>query len=356
MRTHDPALARELLANAWASEKADARLRLLAACSQHVAAEDESFLERALADRSKEVRSLAADLLARLPGARYAEWVWQTAREMVRYTPQLGEGKVSQKKSNREGREPLGAGAGRLEILLPTEFDADWARRGLVEQAPAAVSKRAYWFWQIVKRVPPVRWQEQCRAEPAELVAAAARSEDMEVVLAAWSEAAMAHAAAEWYGPLWDGWMEWPALHQFSFWSEIAWQFMTHAVAAGVLPQIPARMKRLLAKEPDGDQFCSILECLSRPWDEETSSVFFSEIVEQVEQAQKKETWQVSHWFDALELAARRMHPSKLGLAAQWANSVRDRYWLVSYPKFVSFDEIVRLRTEVVRRFSRTRE
>ena len=67
-----PAAARDLLATTWATERAEDRLMFLDSLRTGLCAADEPFLERALADRSRNVRATAAELLSALPGSALA--------------------------------------------------------------------------------------------------------------------------------------------------------------------------------------------------------------------------------------------------------------------------------------------
>ncbi|PDP85613.1 hypothetical protein CQJ94_21650 [Glycomyces fuscus] len=74
LRAADPDRARELLAAVWTGlAKADLRRRLLETFTTGLGPADEGFLDRALDDRSANVRGLALSLLTRLPGSAHAE-------------------------------------------------------------------------------------------------------------------------------------------------------------------------------------------------------------------------------------------------------------------------------------------
>ncbi|WP_150251097.1 DUF5691 domain-containing protein [Nocardiopsis deserti] len=74
LRATDPDRARELLGAVWAGlAKADLRRRLLETFATGLGPADAEFLDRALDDRSANVRGLALSLLTRLPDSVHAE-------------------------------------------------------------------------------------------------------------------------------------------------------------------------------------------------------------------------------------------------------------------------------------------
>lgn len=72
IRFRAPDAARELLAATWSTERAEDRLMFLDSLRTGLSARDEPFLEQALADRSRNVRATAAELLSALPGSALA--------------------------------------------------------------------------------------------------------------------------------------------------------------------------------------------------------------------------------------------------------------------------------------------
>lgn len=72
VREQDPGAARALLAGTWATERAEDRLMFLDSLRSGLSGADEAFLEEALADRSRNVRATAAELLSALPNSALA--------------------------------------------------------------------------------------------------------------------------------------------------------------------------------------------------------------------------------------------------------------------------------------------
>lgn len=133
-RRADPPAARQLLAEDWPSLLADERARLLGSLATGLGPEDEDFLEHALDDRRKEVRTVAADLLLRLPDSAYT-------RRLV-----------------AEARVSLRLRDGVLIVDPPTELPDDLRRVGVSAKPPGRMGERAWWFEELVARVPLAAW------------------------------------------------------------------------------------------------------------------------------------------------------------------------------------------------------
>ena len=95
MRETDPGGARELVGTTWKSDGADERAKFVEAMRTSLSPDDEPFLEAALDDRSKQVRSAAADLLARLPQSAFVERMIERAEPLLAFTPGTARGKLT---------------------------------------------------------------------------------------------------------------------------------------------------------------------------------------------------------------------------------------------------------------------
>jgi hypothetical protein len=137
LRRRDPDRARDLLAAAWDAEPPDDRAELLKMLATNLSGADEPLLERALDDRRRQIRDVALDLLARLPGSAHA------GRMAARATACVGVG---------EG--------GRIEIRPPEQCDRDLRRDGVAARPPAGMGERAWWLEEIVARAPLRIWPE----------------------------------------------------------------------------------------------------------------------------------------------------------------------------------------------------
>ncbi len=161
VRAHEPAAAPRLLATTWATERAEDRLMFLDSLRSGLSLEDESFLEAALGDRSRNVRATAAELLSALPQSALAGRMAERALACV----------------GPEGVTP------------PAECDAGMLRDGVVKRPPAGRGERA---WSVSYTHLPMAaaegWTEELHAAWCR---AAVRQRDPE-----WSRALLGPASA----------------------------------------------------------------------------------------------------------------------------------------------------------------
>ncbi len=91
LRARHPALARDLLAGTWTTERAEDRLMFLDSLRTGLQPADEPFLEQALSDRSRNVLATAAELLSSLPDSALAGRMAARAAACVAVDPTQGE-------------------------------------------------------------------------------------------------------------------------------------------------------------------------------------------------------------------------------------------------------------------------
>ncbi|EGX56613.1 hypothetical protein SZN_26891, partial [Streptomyces zinciresistens K42] len=180
IRSREPAAARDLLGTTWTTERAEDRLMFLDSLRTRLGPGDEAFLEQALADRSRNVRATAAELLSALPGSALA------ARMAVRAGACVA--------LDRAG----GAAAG-IVVEAPHECDAAMERDGVVAKAPAGRGERSWWFGQLVEATPLDTWSARLGGRtPREIVALAVADDWQSELHAAWCRAAVRQRDAEW--------------------------------------------------------------------------------------------------------------------------------------------------------------
>lgn len=175
VRGADPDRARQLARRVWRSEPPTTRAAMVGAMVTGLSGEDEPFLEACLDDRRKDVRRVAADLLARLPGSRLSGRMAGRSRGLVRV----------------EGRHRPG-----WQLAAPPPPDAR-ARRDGIGAGRSGPSAEAAWLAETVGATPLDTWADQLRLSPTELVDSAARA-GRAPLLQGWARAAERQADREW--------------------------------------------------------------------------------------------------------------------------------------------------------------
>ncbi|GGW30272.1 hypothetical protein GCM10010503_02240 [Streptomyces lucensis JCM 4490] len=179
LRSRTPALARDLLASTWAAERAEDRLMFLDSLRAGLSADDEPFLEQALGDRSRNVRTTAAELLSALPDSALA------ARMAVRAAACVA--------LDRMGDAPV------IVVEAPLECDSGMERDGVVAAPPAGRGERSWWLGQLAEAAPLGVWPERLGGRTAREIVALPVADDWQGELhAAWCRAAVRQGNAEW--------------------------------------------------------------------------------------------------------------------------------------------------------------
>ncbi|MFF3521851.1 DUF5691 domain-containing protein [Streptomyces albidoflavus] len=178
LRERDPARARELLATTWRTERAEDRLLFLDSLRAGLGEADEPFLDEALADRSRNVRSTAAELLSALPGSALAARMAERAASCVSLAL---------------------TGETRITVEAPHECDAGMERDGVTAKPPANRGERSWWLGQLVEAAPLATWPGRLGGRTPEEVVALPVDEGWQSELhGAWCRAAVRQRDAAW--------------------------------------------------------------------------------------------------------------------------------------------------------------
>ncbi|MDK1343150.1 DUF5691 domain-containing protein [Streptomyces sp. 378] len=198
LRSREPAAARALLATTWTTERAEDRLMFLDSLRAGLGPDDEPFLEQALADRSRNVRATAAELLSSLPGSALA------ARMAVRAEACVAIDHMRTVPPSETGGEHDGPGSTAqntptIVVEAPHECDPAMERDGVVAKAPAGRGERSWWLGQLVEAAPLGTWSRRLGGRtPREIVALPVADDWQGELHAAWCRAAVRQEDAEW--------------------------------------------------------------------------------------------------------------------------------------------------------------
>lgn len=186
LRLSDRAAALRLVEGAWDSESAADRTALLEQFAHGLAADDEPWLESCLDDRSKQVRTVAAELLSRLPDSAFSRRMAERALASVAITP--GGGLLKKKPP-------------KIDVTLPDEADAELKRDGVEPRMQRGMGAKASLLMQIVALAPLRVWLQHKRDEAA-WIAAAIHSEWGSSLLEGWLAACRSQRDATWASAL----------------------------------------------------------------------------------------------------------------------------------------------------------
>ncbi|WP_329456073.1 DUF5691 domain-containing protein [Streptomyces sp. NBC_01497] len=186
LRTRDAGRALALLVSTWTTERAEDRLMFLDSLRTGLSDADEPFLEASLADRSRNVRSTAAELLSGLPHSALAARMAERATVCV-------------------ALDPL---ASRTSIVVeaPYACDADMRRDGVVPTPPTGRGERSWWLSQLVEAAPLGVWPGRLGGRTPEEIVALPIADDWRADLhAAWCKATIRQRDEGWARALLDG-------------------------------------------------------------------------------------------------------------------------------------------------------
>lgn len=179
VRAHDADAALTLLATTWSTERAEDRLMFIDSLRTGLSGADEEFLEQALADRSRNVRATAAELLSALPGSALAHRM--AARALSCVSPGL-----------------TGTGPS-VAVEAPHECDAAMERDGVVALAPSGRGERSWWLGQLVESSPLSVWPARFGGRDARQIIGLPVADGWgEELHAAWCRAAVRQRDPEW--------------------------------------------------------------------------------------------------------------------------------------------------------------
>ncbi|GAA2249470.1 DUF5691 domain-containing protein [Streptomyces amakusaensis] len=179
VRERDAGGGLALLSGSWATERAEDRLMFLDSLRTGLSDADEPFLERALADRSRNVRAAAAELLSALPDSALA------GRMAARASSCLG--------MDHSGERPA------IAVEAPHECDTAMQRDGVPPTPPTGRGNRSWWLGQLVAAAPLSTWPGRFGGRTVrEIVALPVMDGWREELHAAWCRAAVRQRNAEW--------------------------------------------------------------------------------------------------------------------------------------------------------------
>ena len=326
VRAVDPALARGWLAPVLPTEKAEPRARLISTLEVGLGPDDEELLEKALDDRSSQVRAAAGLLLARLPGSAYAQRMRDRAGAMLAVEERKLGGAWARVTSL------LGGSGFELRIEPPEEVDRSWERDGLPANPPQGTGKRAFWLTEALSRLPPAHWVERFGHGPAEILAAARSSDWAGAAVEGWARATIHFRDADWAPALWD------LGHAKAAPAELK-ELLPQLLAAMSPAEREARVETILSDPPGATPLQVYLGQLSAPWSPRFANRYLEE-ARRVTADVIRGRQSFNPWLSTLPVAALALPPESFAAAlSSWS---QDETELTTWQQ--SACEIVRIR------------
>ncbi|PFG34207.1 DUF5691 domain-containing protein [Sanguibacter antarcticus] len=174
-----------LLALDWNRQDGETRLALVVALSQGLCLADEEVLDRALADRRKDVRAAAARLLVQIPDGRFQTQAAARALACIRVEHPPRPSLVA--------RRP----APRIVVTLPDADDPTPWPAGMLE-TPRGTGARAWLLRHLVEAAPVRLWSQHTGLTPDALVALPVADDLSEEVHLGWAQAAVRDGDQTW--------------------------------------------------------------------------------------------------------------------------------------------------------------
>ena len=184
LRPTDPDQARELLQSTWGQDSPEARAVLLTTLKTGLAQPDEDFLESCLADRRKEVREAALDLLAQLPDSKLSLRVFTKLSGCLQIKSKLLK-KPSITFDLPDGLDEFNKQAGVNVVVLRKKL-----------------GQGANWLAFMLSLIPPTLWTHEWNISPIKAIEAAMAGEWGEAMLLGWSLAAARSGDPDWAAAL----------------------------------------------------------------------------------------------------------------------------------------------------------
>ncbi len=189
-RRNDPAEAIEIIRFYWFDEKPNVKARLIKALETSLSLADEDFLEDALNEKRKEVRTAAANLLAKLEGSEYIDRMYARGKSFL-----------SIKNSSEKGL--------KMEVNPFDDLDKSATRDGLSLQMQWQKEGSGIGIvYHILQCVPPFYWEKYFKVNKQQLLESYVRSDWSVLLVQACVDASTRFEDEKWMAILLNFWSE----------------------------------------------------------------------------------------------------------------------------------------------------
>jgi hypothetical protein len=284
IRQKAPSEALPLLDATWKDEDYRDKVDFLKQLETGLSAHDEPFLENCLDEHRKEVREVAARLLAKMTGSRLAGRMRRRARACFRL----------------EGME--------LKVDLSGEPDQDTARDGIARSHLVweGGSKAAY-LGQVVASLHPHEWEVFFQKKPAEVLHLFAQNDWAGTLLKGIVEASALHADDRWMEAVVSFWMTSESLPS---WNTPGMDRLLEIIPATTVNSLAISVFKNQRTLPgSGSPVFKLLQKNPAQWEDELTLSLFQRLKTWLSDARPTD-WEFYFYKDFLPTMALRCKPS----------------------------------------------
>jgi len=193
LRSTEPAKAIELLTSTWDDEVPEDKVEFIDATAAGLGPADEVFLETALRERRKDIRSAASSVLCRLPDSAYCRRMLERLGKIISYTPPPKTSVFNVFASKK----------GTFDLKLPDAPDAEMGKDGITPKShPEGTDfnggEKAMIVFQMLMIPAPSKWCSIWGGTPEDLIASAVQGEWKDLLMEGWTRAAATHMDEAW--------------------------------------------------------------------------------------------------------------------------------------------------------------
>lgn len=183
LRKKDPQAALSLLQSSWKSESADLRAEFLTLLEINLRADDLPFLEEALLDKSKKVKSTALNLLLLQKDSFIVQKIFHAASAMLEV---------------KKGKSFFGLKGPNL-AFVPASMDSQLAEYGVnLESLDKNFTNEEYYTYELMEVINPAFWESHFQMEASAIVQAFQKEEKLTKFIPALMEASVLHRNSPW--------------------------------------------------------------------------------------------------------------------------------------------------------------
>lgn len=193
LRISSPGEALEMLLSTWETESPEDKVEFIQSFTHGLNPSDESFLEKALKERRKEIRNTASFVLSKLQSSAFCTRNIERLKKIIFFN----------EPENRLLSFLGFPASGKFVLSLPDSFDPDLSKDGIspkmiVEESDFKGGEKAHIVFQMLIIPTPDVWVKLWNKPADQLIQAALQSEWKDLLMEGWTKAAIHHKEETW--------------------------------------------------------------------------------------------------------------------------------------------------------------